>query len=88
MKQKHGRINVEAAIAVIDEWLLRDHLFYWDKPPEWIMIKLRSLVEEDGCVDYYTASRVLNEASTSKMLGPANRGFGYFREQWKKMRIR
>lgn len=85
MKNYPYRINVDEAIAVVDDWLQQDRDVYWGMSPEEFKTELMNAAV-DGSISLSDAHRIVELAKTSKMHGLANKGFGYFKEEWKKMR--
>ena len=85
MSQKEKLIPVEPAIAVITDWWDKDPLFHWDKSPAWVILKMLENVDDDMNISYNKSVSILQEAETSKMDGPANRGMRYIKDEWKKL---
>jgi hypothetical protein len=88
---KPKMIPLEAAIQVIANWWDKDPTFHWEKSPAWVINKMLEAVDDgidDGqplLIPYEKAVSILQQAETSKMDGPANKGMRYIKDEWKKL---
>ena len=80
------RIKTEDAVAIVDGWLTTHPNPFWHWTPEQFKTELR-VRSDDGTILLSVAHAIIEKASTAKMHGLANRGFGFFKQEWKKIRF-
>jgi hypothetical protein len=68
-------------IRIIDEWVERGNLYYWNMSPE----ELKNEIPINGIISYGEFSKIIAGAKTSKMIGCANRGLEYFKQEFKRL---
>jgi hypothetical protein len=85
--QKIYKVNGVAAVAIVDAWLAKNNEFWWACTPDELKAKIMSECDVDGNIPELKAHAVLLWAHQRKMRGDANRGFGYFKQEWRKIRF-
>jgi hypothetical protein len=76
------QVSVSSAIAIIDEWLTRGHHYYWDGTPEELKERIKAAGET---IAYHRLIEAVDSVETHKMPGHANKGLGYFKQEFKKL---
>lgn len=76
-------VPLTVLIAAIDDYTSRHSRFYWNCTPEELKTALRSASQGRDHLDYGIAQFILRQAETQKMIGGANKGLDWIREQWK-----
>lgn len=88
MKQSPDLIRIADVLKVYDEWFSRGHLYYWSQTPEQVRENLIQEANEDGILNYQRAVKILYAAQSEKLIGTANAGIQYMRQEWKKLKFR
>ena len=86
MKQRQKELYVADAVQIVADWFVnRSHNnFYWSQTPLWVMQEI-VINSTDGKITYNKAAQILAGAETTKLIGNANKGMVYIREQWRKV---
>lgn len=88
MKQSQDMIHLSDVLNVFDEWIARGKMYYWSQDPADIRQGLINDANEDGILSYQRAVQILYAAKTDKLIGTADAGIQYIRQEWKKLKFR